>query len=277
MSAVIIVRYESDLDSFEKMVETLSKFYSVYVFDNSKNICNLSSDIYYHHSPNNDGLAVALNHCIEKAIDDGETVCVYFDQDSEIDTELIDNLLTSFNGLDTSSAFALGPQPVSPEGDNYEVHLVDKNSSENIVEATEIITSGMTFNLRMAKEIGLFDEKLFLDLVDFEICWRAREKGLKVFVDRKIPMNHQVGNGSFKLFGRVFPLSSPLRNYYQMRNLVYISLKGERRSKIRVIYFLSRRIINFLLNLIFADNRWSRFKYNLMGLRDALLGRMGKL
>lgn len=279
VSAVIIVRYESDIDSFERIVRKLSEKYSVYVFDNSKSICKLPADVYYYHAPNNDGLAVALNHCINKALDDGETTCVYFDQDSEVCRELIDSLISRFKRLESShsSIFALGPQPVSPTGELYEIHPIDSFSSDNVIEASEIITSGMTFNPKVAKEIGLFDEKLFLDLVDFEACWRARDKGFKVFVDKSILMNHEVGSGSFRFLGRLFPVSSPLRNYYQMRNVLYVSLNSARGSKVRVIYFLSRRVANFLLNLIFANNRWLRFKYNLVGVKDALFGRMGKI
>jgi rhamnosyltransferase len=276
---IIIVRYENNKACFIKNITEISKYYRIYVYDNSRESLELNiNNIYYFHDELNNGLAVAINHCVDVALAEGIINAIYFDQDSKTNIELIDSLFNSYDYLQLkhNNIFAVGPQPVMDSGVEYPVRI-SKNMECNYFYATEIITSGMTFKLEDIKDIGYFDEDLYLDLVDFDICWRANKNNLKTIIDKNIKMLHEVGINTINVPFRPLPVSSPIRNYYQIRNILFVALHKEKKSLFIVLYYLLRKSVNISLNLIFADNRLLRLKYSYMGIRDAVLKKMGKL
>ncbi len=278
MNAVLVVRYEISSNIFSELIFEISKKFKVYVYDNSKVGLNLGgSAIYYFHDPDNGGLAKAINHCVNQAISDGVEQLVYFDQDSRLNLELISDLFSSYDRVlkKHPNLFVLGPQPVMVDGDFYPIKL-EKEIDNDLFGASEIITSGMVFKPFFVRELGYFDEDLFLDLVDFEICWRARAAGMLVAVDRRIKMVHEVGEATIKIPFRVLPVSSPVRNYYQLRNMLYLAIYKYNYSKSKVFYYLLRRAFNIFINLIFSDNKLLRLKYNYCGVKDAIKNKMGK-
>jgi|SaaInlStandDraft_4_1057021.scaffolds.fasta_scaffold06450_3 rhamnosyltransferase len=277
--AILIVRYENNPEIFKKCILELSQKYKVYVYDNSKvGISFEDENIYYFHDETNGGLARAINHVVEVALDDGKKLAVYFDQDSIINTEMIQKLFTSYERLKEkySDLFVVGPQPTMPDGGDYPIKLGD-NFFDNYHKASEIITSGMTFDINDIKLIGGFDEDLFLDMVDFDICWRATEQKKLVVVDKDIKMAHEVGINTIRLPFKVLPISSPIRNYYQMRNVLYCAIYKNKKSKLTIAYYILRRFVNVIINILFADKRILRLKYNLKGIKDAISKNMGKI
>lgn len=276
--AIIIVRYENDEQLFIKSMVKLSQYIKVYIYDNSvKKIIINHENIYYYHDNTNGGLAKAINHCVDVAIKDGKEYSVYFDQDSTIDIEMIKSLFTSYKKMKKkySNLFVIGPQPVMSDGDEYPVKVLEK-LDDRFFNASEIITSGMTFKLSDIVNVGYFSLDLFLDMVDFEICWRARSQGMKVIVDKHITMIHEVGNDTIKIPFKILPVSSPIRNYYQTRNVLYLTFYKNKNNFFSILYYVLRRIVNISINMIFADNRLKRFKYNYQGFVDAINKNMGK-
>lgn len=278
-NSILVVRYENNQEIFKKNILELSKHYKVYIYDNSKiGMSFENTDVYYFHDETNGGLARAINHCVDVALDDGINIMVYFDQDSTIDTKLIDALMQSYTRYKEKykNLFLLGPQPTMVDGRDYPIKL-SRQIEDNLYSATEIITSGMTFEPKAIKDIGYFDEDLFLDMVDFEICWRARGKGMLVAVDKNIKMAHEVGINTIKLPFKILPISSPIRNYYQMRNVLYLALYKHKKSKITIFYYLLRRFANVIINMLFADEKIIRLKYNYLAIKDAISKKMGKI
>jgi rhamnosyltransferase len=277
--SIIIVRYENNPELFKKSITEISKLAKVYIYDNSKVGMEFDDvNIYYFHDETNGGLAKAINHLVDVALAEGKELAVYFDQDSSIDTNIIQKLFTSYKNLKSKydNLFVVGPQPVMSNGNNYPIRL-GENFYKNYYKANEIITSGMTFKLQDVKDIGYFDEDLFLDMVDFDICWRAIENGKLVVVDRDIKMPHKVGINTIKIPFKILPISSPIRNYYQMRNVLYCALYKNKKSKVIVAYYMLRRFVNVVINLMFADEKLLRLKYNIKGIKDAINKNMGKI
>lgn len=277
--SIIIVRYENNPELFKKSISEISKLAKVYIYDNSKIGIEFDDEnIYYFHDETNGGLARAINHVVDVALVDSKELAVYFDQDSSIDISLIQKLFESYDKLKEkyTELFVVGPQPTMPDGGNYPIKL-GENFYKNYYKASEIITSGMTFRLQDIKDIGYFDEDLFLDMVDFDICWRAVENGKLVVVDRDIKMPHEVGTNTIKIPFKILPISSPIRNYYQMRNVLYCALYKNKKSKITVAYYMLRRFVNVLINLMFADKKLLRLQYNIKGIKDAISKNMGKI
>ncbi len=277
--SIIIVRYENNPELFKKSISEISKLAKVYIYDNSKVGMKFDDEnIYYFHDETNGGLARAINHVVDVALVDGKELAVYFDQDSSIDISMIQNLFESYDKLKEkyTELFVVGPQPTMPDGGNYPIKL-GENFYKNYFKASEIITSGMTFRLQDIKDIGYFDEDLFLDMVDFDICWRALANGKLIAVDKDIKMPHEVGINNINFFFRKLPISSPIRNYYQVRNVIHIIFRKQKLNKILIAYYLSRRLFSLVLNILFADNKIKRIKFNLLGIRDAFMNNMGKI
>jgi rhamnosyltransferase len=281
-SAVFIVRYNNNVEVFKGVVEALSELTKVYIYDNSKlkldGLDVFNKDIYYYHDADNGGLAKAINHLTNVSLNDGKQLAVYFDQDSDININIVKKLFDSYQWAKNkdSNVFVVGPQPTMVGGENYPIRLGGK-VFESYYIANEIITSGMTFRPQDIKDIGYFDEDLFLDMVDFDICWRAVEADKIVLVDSNIKMQHEVGENTIKIPFKILPISSPIRNYYQMRNVLYCSLYKNKKSKLTVFYYMLRRLANVSINLLFADEKMLRLKYNARGISDAVNKRMGKL
>ena len=277
--SIIIVRYENNPELFKKSISEISKLAKVYIYDNSKVGMEFDDEnIYYFHDKTNGGLARAINHVVDAALVDSKELAVYFDQDSSINISLIQKLFESYDNLKEkyTELFVVGPQPTMPDGGNYPIKLGD-NFYKNYYKASEIITSGMTFRLQDIKDIGYFDEDLFLDMVDFDICWRAVENGKLVVVDRDIKMPHEVGTNTIKIPFKILPISSPIRNYYQMRNVLYCAFYKNKKSKFTIAYYMLRRFVNVVINLIFADKKLLRLQYNIKGIKDAINKNMRKI
>jgi rhamnosyltransferase len=159
---------------------------------------------------------------------------------------MIQKLFNSYNSLRNkyNNLFVVGPQPMMQDGKDYPIKL-GENVFDSYFKASEIITSGMTFRLQDIKDIGYFDEDLFLDMVDFDICWRALANGKLIAVDKDIKMPHEVGINTIKIPFKILPISSPIRNYYQMRNVLYCAMYKNKKSKVsakKLILFISANI-----------------------------------
>jgi rhamnosyltransferase len=97
-------------------------------------------------------------------------------------------------------------------------------------ETVRVITSGSLVNTKICKELGGFDEKLFIDDVDFEYAYRCVTKGYKIIEFNEIRLSHQLGivkNAGYLSFikrsGRI--LHSPFRIYFMVRNHFYVANK----------------------------------------------------
>ena len=58
---------------------------------------------------------------------------------------------------------------------------------------TSLITSGSLINTSIFSEIGGYNEKLFIDEVDHEYCYRIKMLGYSVLQLENILLNHTLG------------------------------------------------------------------------------------
>ena len=80
------------------------------------------------------------------------------------------------------------------------------------------MSSGTLIHRNAIEYVGLFEEPLFIDCVDFEWGWRARSLGVKLLLVREAFFSHTIGDG----LHRYEQLPSPIRHYYQTRNINYM-------------------------------------------------------
>ncbi len=278
MESVIIVRYLFDENKFITYVKEISKNYYVFIYDNSpEKIVFTEPNIFYFSESRNIGLMAGINKCLREAIKMGCTKCIYFDQDSNININLIKQLFNSYDKLKDldNDTFAVGPLPMVDLIKPYPVRVTG-TVFEHYFKTTEIITSGMTFNPNDVENIGWFRDDFYVDWGDYELCWRAIKHGKNVYIDSDIHMLHEVGVNYINIFKRIIPISSPLRNYYQTRNVTYSLLHGlTPYNRWLALYYFARRFINVCINVFFIAPRYKRLVYSFKGYIDGIKGKLG--
>ncbi len=177
------------------------------------------------------GVATALNLACEVAWQDGCRYAISFDQDSTPDQAMISQLLSEFQAWQSQDGkvAAIGPQVVDVRYgavtrspflwiSRYRCSRVKDLGTQPV---SLLITSGCLFDLNIWKTVAQFDDKLFIDLVDHNWCWRLAESGYTVLGTTNITMAHELSNG-LENIGRVtLTMYGPVRRYFQCRNAVY--------------------------------------------------------
>lgn len=137
------------------------------------------------------------------------------------------------------------------------------------------ITSASMMNLNAWKQVGGFDEKMFIDSVDFDICLSMREHGYRIIKTYDTALLHEVGHSEIrKLFGKEYQIyhHSPLRYYYMIRNGIYLGKRHHFTFKATL-----RAIRLFILVSLFEENKMEKISKMLLGFYHASINRYGKL
>jgi rhamnosyltransferase len=124
-------------------------------------------------------------------------------------------------------------------------------------------------------DVGGFEEKLFIDYVDTEWCLRARQKGYYLQGVASAHMEHNLGDSYLKVFSKNIPMHSPLRHYYLMRNGIWLMRQPWVGWHWRFLDCI-RLFKIFIAFSLFAGEKQQRVKMMLLGVIDAIRGRMGK-
>ncbi|OHD53690.1 MAG: hypothetical protein A2Y33_07145 [Spirochaetes bacterium GWF1_51_8] len=145
----------------------------------------------------------------------------------------------------------------------------------------------MFFPAAMLKDIGLFDEALFMWAEDSDLSLRAVRAGYKLVYSSGARVWHKEGGSTaevktFEVFGRDKPYRSVSRDvitvYYHLRNHLYLTHKHFPGKT--VFYFFLRSLPfamkKLVLILFFNDFKWRRMKLVFRGLWDGVFRRMGK-
>jgi len=182
----------------------------------------------------NAGLGAALNRAFHLLDERGFSAVIAFDQDSTPESGLATALVSLMSADPTRAVVGanwydearprvrsrhLRPHAVLPGCFTREA------AGHDLYDVTCVITSGSLFHLDVWRELGGFDEPLFIDLVDTEYCLRARAAGHAIAVAAHARLAHRRGAKSpVRRLGRTwFPaFGSPLRLRYLFRNRILV-------------------------------------------------------
>lgn len=208
--AIIIILFHPTEDD-KRSAAHISKLYHTIIIDNTEN---------------NKGIALAQNIGIKKLIEHPEiTYVVFLDQDSRLADDYPLAISREFEHIAQNKQLAfLGPS-VKNASTGHEYKSIIHHSrmtSEGFIPRREVISSGGCTTIECLKTVGLNDNKLFIDYVDFEWCWRANSLGYTCGITSKLSISHKVGRRSVSLFGYLIILSSPYRYFYQFRNYLWL-------------------------------------------------------
>ncbi len=230
----------------------------------------------------NYGIAVALNRGIRAGLDWQPEYYCLLDQDSVLEEGTLECLVTISRqlALQKGTLPVVAPVPVArnsgvPIGMYFK--LSAGRHSQKVSQVESIYTSGLVVPASLAVEAPQM-ESFFIDYVDTEWCYRVRTLyEAEIYVAHKARIFHQVGDSEFRLgFVRRRPLlvHSPLRQYFQLRNAIWMLRLPYIPVKARLTIVLRCLARVGILATSMAP-RGIRLKYIACAFFDGLRGRSG--
>jgi rhamnosyltransferase len=267
-------------------------FEKVIIVDNSNNnnrqLADKIINSYYIPNFENLGIAKALNQGCVAAMATGYTWVMTMDQDSSWETDNLTAYLDTVKSLHETDSHivSFAPETVSIKnihsvlGDvkRSVLNTIKKQGSESSCKQNNeyeyvdrVISSGNILELAAWKAAGAFNELLFINDVDYELCYRCKNNGYKIVKILTCKMNHVDGQPQKTFFPHATSYHKE-RIYYLVRNKFYILAAHPGFAKKYAYKKMVRRIIcEKLFFFEFVD-----LKYVLQGIRDARSNRYGK-
>ncbi len=237
--------------------------------------------------PSNLGIGEAIARATERAHTEGHAFLLTLDQDSIPQADMVARLLAAYRQLRSEGhpVAAVGPQQIDRRSAHHAAFMAPISQwptprrriypqDNTHLEVDHLITSGMLAPISSYLAVGVPRADLFIDYVDIEWSLRARYGGYKLYAVGGAVLNHSIGDHYLCFRGKQVPIHSPLRNYYLIRNGIFlqklpsISLAW----KVSDSFQLLKKCAFFAL---FLPQRGQRVRMMLRGLRDGLRGKLG--
>lgn len=235
------------------------------------------------------GLGVALNRGAERAFSLGRDWIVTFDQDSRPQPGMVPKLWQLHERL--PKAALIGPRLEEPGFGHVQYRPVCRHpdlpvcfrrplAECDLDDVTMVITSGSLMELAPWRELGGFDESLFIDYIDIDYCLRLRRAGRSVALASGAVLVHHLGRRkSAHVMGRDFrPMHhAPFRHFYMARNRVHTWRRHALAVPHWALFDFCFAVYNYARVLAFEDQRWAKVKAIVRGTWHGLLGRAGPM
>ncbi|MFM5055479.1 glycosyltransferase family 2 protein [Aeromonas veronii] len=283
----VIVTYYPDDDFNERLACIYQLVDRVVVVDNTPpddaQFIESIQHVSYISMNGNKGIAAALNAGASYSFKYGADFVIFFDQDSNPDSFVINsltNVISSFN--EEELVAVVGPayydtrlQKIAPfiKFQQGKLHRIPPEG-ESLIDVDYLITSGAMISRKSWEVIGCHDETLFIDYVDIEWCLRAKSRGWRVIGVPYVVMEHTLGDDPINVFGKKLPVHSPIRHYYFFRNCISLLRRDYIPSgfKVREFCFIP---IRFFVYALFTRDKLSHITKMCKGLLDGVLSRSG--
>ena len=218
-----IVTFNPNLELLQKnLASVLSQVDYLLIVDNHSDnyeeINNLRSDkVYVIDNESNRGIACALNQEFRFAKEKGFKWVLTLDQD----TIIPDNMLSEYKKY--CDYEAVGMLTCRIQDRNLELNNIQYVNEYDYI--SDCITSGSLLQVDVWEIVNGFCEDMFIDSVDHDMCFNLLEHGYKILRVNNVALSHAVGESIYVIsFGKRYQLynETPLRNYYQFRNCIYL-------------------------------------------------------
>lgn len=242
------------------------------VFQNEKNIIYITKN-------ENLGLGAAFNVALKNDTygwkDDD--LIIFFDQDSQIGEGYIQALQDEYRKIETliPNLGCLGPVFYNTSNGRTERPRQKKNITDKTYEVSNTITSSLMMRYGNLKRIDFWNEKVFLDLADWDLCWRMQKAGMVCCMTEKVVLHHSVGNGEKKVGPIKLRVGQPFREYYQTRDALYLLQENYVPLKMR-LRLIANVTIRPVVHYLMLDDKKSRMKFIRRGINDYKKGVHGE-
>ena len=271
----VIVSYNPDekiIRCYNSIKEQVDKVIIVDNFSINKKskqyLKQLSTEIEIIYNDKNYGMAKALNQAAQYAIDNKYKWLLTIDQDSEFLPNTYSTILNSYEEMsDKEETMLIAPQ--FKKRIEYEKQIC---SNKKILwgKKTLIITSGSLIRIEIFKQIGFFEEKLFIDRVDFDFCFRININGFITKMAENIFFICEFSKEG-KSHSVTVTNYSAQRRFYITRNTVYL---------LKYFFYFPKEILYLIINdcivpifiiIFFEKDKFNKITKSFKGLLYGLL------
>jgi rhamnosyltransferase len=287
--ASIMVTYNPEEEVINNVQSIIQSCERLIIIDNgssssSKDILKPlqeESKVTFIYNQNNMGLGHALNQGINYILHSPDLSKIEwiatFDQDSNVGKDYFTKMLASYERHHNKEEVAmLAPNWTEEKLLNQEI--ARKEERLQLVEKKTVITSGSLVKRKVFAEIGLFEEDYFIDFLDHEFCLRARKYGYKIFMVPQVTMVHNLGDTKQHKLLRSNVMATNhnyIRRYYITRNRMYTYKKYFHSEKEWIKEDFIATAKEFIIILLFEQDRGKKLGSMFKGLFDALTGKKG--
>jgi len=238
------------------------------------------------------GVGAAQNRGIAWAKTKGFPYVLFLDQDSIPQPEMVPNLMKAsiYLNIYKGPVAAVGPKIVDARTGkdfpfiNFSSLTIRRSIcrqpySGKYIFTNFLISSGMLVSLSVFERVGLMEERFFIDNIDLEWCFRARNQGFALYGVCNAKLQHSLGDQVIHFWlGRLVQIyrHSPLRQYYMMRNRILLHRKSYSPLSWAIQDFF-RLSLKLVFIVLFLPQRLENIRMILRGIRDGLRGKMGSM
>lgn len=275
-----VILYNPDKDVIRNIESYIRYLDKLYVIDNqngefiTNELKNKYDNVEIIKHSKNMGIAYSLNEVLSLC-QNGYTHLLTMDQDSRFDIGIMDKYKNAIVSFDWEKTLGVGPAIL-----NYNA-LPPEKSNMLYKETMGVITSGNIISIENAINIGGFDEKLFIDEVDYDFCYRGILKNYKVYIyNSGIYLKHSLGNmiERYFIYRKLKCMNhNHVRKYYIMRNRFYVYKKYHAMNEMFFVKNYLKANARLIFDILFFEkDKMRKLKWALVGAKDFLFGNMGK-
>lgn len=139
-----------------------------------------------------------------------------------------------------------------------------------------LMTSSMLCKYQTLMDVNFWNEDIFLDMADWDLCYRIRKTGKICVVSKISVITHSLGEGIIKFGVRNMHVIKPFREYYTVRESIYLMKKSYVPLRFKLKLFMTPAVKSFL-HVLFMDQRRERLRYIIKGIHDGINGITGAI
>lgn len=262
-----VISYNPNIIQFCKNIRSIrSQVDELVIYDNhSDNIAEIEhflSDVHIIRNNFNIGLPINYNNAVKMAKSKGFQWLLIMDQD----TLIPDNLIEEYQKyISWDKVAIICPQCCDINLSTKEEFMTGIPNKE-FSYVNKCISSTSLNNVDIAIEIGGFDEKMFIDYVDFDYCRNCKDHGYKILRVNTCVIEHQIGKSRIISFlGKKLVCYNhpPIRKYYFFRNRVYYARKYHEN-----IFITAKSLLANFIPLFYEENKSKKIKQAIKGFFD---------
>lgn len=270
IAGVVVLYHPSDTD-VANIASYAHRFDRLFLIDNSETdnaglfAHIVSARAVYIPLMKNYGIAHALNLGFEKAKQEGIAYVVTMDQDSRFETDIVAVYREFIQARGMRGVLALTPQ--------YRTDRSEGGRRTGYEKIRLSMQSGCLFSVEAFERIDRFDDALFLDVADWEFFVRGWKAGLTTIRCNGAVLAHRPGITRQTRFAGMtlrYGTASPVRYYYQIRNLLWAYRKH------RYAYFLFVFLVKWAKIFLLFDHKAAYIRLGRRAIADALAGVLGE-
>lgn len=276
--AACVILYCPDKTVIENILSYFNDTNFLFIVDNSDKPLEFDfsfleeNKFEYINNKQNLGIATALNIAADKALLLGFDWLLTMDQDSFFTDGSLKTLKKTLIELQNKNIAIISPIHLG-------VHNRDVIKNVLYEEVDIVMASGNILNINALKSVGGFNDKLFIDCVDIELCLRFLEKKYLILVVNKAFLNHSLGNFKvLKFFNFTVDVTQHnyVRRYYMTRNRNYIIFNYYKLFPQQCRQLLILQIKEFFKIILFESDKIKKSRSYILGFKDSIVKKYGK-